>query len=232
MSNENQPASTNPAEARPEFLVALGLIPPCTVEDVKQAYLAKVRTAHPDKGGSPEEFRRLQEAFEKATEWARFRASRIAWLGSWVEKYVEQDSLVTEIQERGGKVKVEGVDWLRRSFGDDFSQVAEKVNGIELHGPGVNDVTLSWLGSHRTSLASLKSLDLSGSSITDAGLQHVAAFPALRELDLSRTGVTSAGLVVLDHLKELEWLGLSGTSIGWLSRVRLGMKYSKLQIAT
>src|SRR5262245_51150158 len=148
------------AEARPDFLVTLGLIPPCTVEDVKQAYLAKVKTAHPDVGGSVAEFRKLQEAFERATEWARFRASRIAWLSTWIEKYVDQDGVVSEIQRRGGKVHLEGVDWLRRSFGDDFSQVAEKVTGIEMHGPAFDDKTIAWLGDHRTTLTSIKSLDL------------------------------------------------------------------------
>src|SRR5436190_4669696 len=146
-------------EARPDFLVTLGLIPPCTVEDVKQAYLTKVKTAHPDAGGDANEFRKLQEAFERATEWAKFRASRLAWLSTWVEKYVEQDSVVAEIQRRGGKVKIEGVDWLRRSFGDDFSQVAEKVQAIELHGPAVDDKTIAWLSGHRATLTSLKSLD-------------------------------------------------------------------------
>src|SRR5262245_29802834 len=92
-----QSAAAQATESRPEFLVTLGLIPPCMVEDVKQAYLAKVKTAHPDVGGDAGEFRKLQEAFEKATDWARFRASRIAWLSTWVEKYVEQDGVVSEI---------------------------------------------------------------------------------------------------------------------------------------
>ena len=174
-------------EARPDFLVTLGLIPPCTVEDVKQAYLSKVKTAHPDVGGDAGEFRKLQEAFERATEWAKFRASRMAWLSNWVEKYVEQEGIVTEIQKRGGKVHVEGVDWLRRSFGEDFSHVAEKVQGIELNGPAVDDKTIAWLSDHRTTLTGLRSLDLTRSALTDAGLQHLSAFQTLRELDLSET---------------------------------------------
>ncbi len=225
------PGPAHNSEARPDFLVTLGLIPPCTVEDVKQAYLVKVKTAHPDVGGDVAEFRKLQEAFERATEWAKFRASRLAWLSNWVEKYVEQDGLVEEIQRRGGKVKIEGVDWLRRSFGDDFSQVAEKVQGIELHGPAIDDRTLSWLSDHRTTLTGLKSLDLTRSAITDAGLQHIAAFPGLRELDLSETKVTMSGLAVIDRLPDLEWLGLRGSSVGWLGRTRLKLKRSKLQVA-
>jgi len=223
-------SGARPAEARPDFLVTLGLIPPCTVEDVKQAFLAKVKTAHPDVGGDADSFRKLQEAYERATEWAKFRASRIAWLSTWVEKYVEQDSVVTEIQRRGAKVELEGVDWLRRSFGDDFSHVAEKVRAIQWHGPAVDDKAISWLSDHRTTLTSLKSLDLTRSAVTDAGVQHLAAFPALSELNLSETRVTAAGLVVLDRLPELEWLGLKGTSIGWIARMKLKVKYPKLEV--
>ena len=218
------------AEARPEFLVTLSLIPPCTVEDVKQAYLVKVKTAHPDIGGDPAEFRKLQEAYEQATEWAKFRASRIAWLGNWVEKYAEQETLTTEIQKRGGRVQVEGVDWLRRSFGDDFSQVAAKVHGIELNGPAVDDSTMSWLGGHRQILTSLRSISLARSVVTDAGVQHLAAFPALREVDLSETKVTATGLAVLERLSSLQFLGLRNTSVGWLGRTKLKIKYPKLEV--
>ncbi|HTQ38045.1 MAG TPA: hypothetical protein VMJ32_03405 [Pirellulales bacterium] len=218
------------AEKRPEFLATLGLIPPCTVEDVKQAYLAKVKTAHPDVGGNAAEFRKIQEAFERATEWARFRASRIAWLSTWVEKYVEQDGIVNEIQRRSGKVEIEGVDWLRRSFGDDFSHVAEKVSKIQWYGPAVDDKTLAWLSDHRTALAGLKALDLTGSAVTDAGLQHLAAFPSLQELDLSESNVTAAGLIVLQSLPNLEWLGLRKTSVGLLARTKLKFKRPKLEV--
>jgi hypothetical protein len=229
-SNPGNPTA-HATDSRPDFLTTLGLIPPCTVEDVKQAYLSKVKTAHPDVGGDAAEFRKIQEAFERATEWAKFRASRIAWLSTWVEKYVEQDGIITEIQRRGGVVQIEGVDWLRRSFGDDFSHVAEKLAKIQWHGPAVDDKSLAWLSDHRAVLAALKSLDLTRSSVTDAGLQHVAAFSSLRELDLSDTKVTAAGLAVLDRLPNLEWLGLKNTSIGWLARTKLKLTHSKLEVA-
>lgn len=221
-------AGSRGAESRPEFLITLGLVPPCTVEDVKQAYLVKVKTAHPDVGGDPAEFRKIQEAFEHATEWARFRASRIAWLSTWVEKYVEQDGVVNEIQKRGGAVQIEGVDWLRRSFGDDFSHVAEKVTKIVWH--GIDDKSLAWLSDHRAVLASLKALDFSRSSLTDSGIQHLAAFSALRTLDLSESKITSAGLAVLDQLPNLEKLELRKVSIGFLARAKLKLKHSKLEV--
>ncbi len=226
-----QHADPKAQDSRPEFLHTLGLIPPCTVEDVHQAYLSKVKTAHPDVGGDPAEFRKLQDAYERATEWAKFRASRIQWLSNWVEKYVEQDALVAEIQKRGGKVHTEGVDWLRRSFGDDFSIVAEKVTAIDLTGPTVDDSMLSWLGLHRSALTSLKSLNLSGSAVTDAGLQFIAAFSNLHKLDLSETRITGAGLYVLNRLPTLAWLGLRNTRVGWFARTKLRWKFPKLQVA-
>ena len=182
--------------------------------------------------GDPAEFRKLQEAFERATEWAKFRASRIAWLCTWVEKYVEQDGVVAELQRRGGKVKVEGVDWLRRSFGDDFSHVAEKVQGITWHGPAVDDKAIRWLSDHRATLTALKSLDLTRAAVTDAGVQHLAAFPSLRKLNLSESKITSAALAVLDRLPDLQWLGLKGTSIGLIARMKLKVKHPKLEVET
>ena len=114
------------ADGRPEFLVTLGLIPPCTVEDVKQAYLVKVKTAHPDAGGNADDFRKLQEAYEKATEWAKFRASRIQWLATWVEKYVEQDGVVADCSGAGAKSKSRGSIGCAAALGKIFHTLPRK----------------------------------------------------------------------------------------------------------
>ena len=44
----------------------LGLEPPCTAEEVRRAYRTRSRTAHPDVGGSHDEFVRLQRAYQQA----------------------------------------------------------------------------------------------------------------------------------------------------------------------
>ena len=92
-----------------EILAVLGLRPPVTVDDVKQAYLEKAKTAHPDRGGDPQAFIRLHEAFEQATEYARFKAGRMQWLSGWVEQYAEQQELIQEVQTLGGQCEVESV---------------------------------------------------------------------------------------------------------------------------
>ncbi|QDU86751.1 hypothetical protein Pla175_01010 [Pirellulimonas nuda] len=53
-------------EHEPPCLKALGLTLPVTREQVLAAYRQKVKTIHPDLGGSRRDFTRLQEHFEQA----------------------------------------------------------------------------------------------------------------------------------------------------------------------
>ena len=83
-------ASPSPDAQTPECLVLLGLRPPLTLEDVKQAYMAKAMKAHPDRGGDPQEFIRLQKAFDDANEYVKFKASKIEWLASKIDAYAQR----------------------------------------------------------------------------------------------------------------------------------------------
>lgn len=71
--------------ARPDFMISLGLGPPYRVDDVKQAYLERAKLLHPDKGGSMPQFLRLQDAFERATEYAASREHEVMWAAAQVE---------------------------------------------------------------------------------------------------------------------------------------------------
>ena len=51
---------------RPRCIQALELSLPCTTNEVLTAYRKKVMLFHPDRGGDPREFLRLQEHFEQA----------------------------------------------------------------------------------------------------------------------------------------------------------------------
>ena len=61
-------------EGPPEFLAKLGLAVPVSLEDIEQAFRDKVLTAHPDKGGDPDEVCALQTAYEQAKEYTKFRS--------------------------------------------------------------------------------------------------------------------------------------------------------------
>ena len=154
----------------PACLAVLGLRPPLTLEDVKQCYLAKAFTMHPDRGGNPEEFVRLKQAFEEANEYVKFRAGKLEWLASKIDAYAQQQEVVTAAIERGGEAEMEETDWLRKSFGEDFGHVADKLVSLRLRGPAADDTFAILLGFRADSLKDLATLDLVGGAITDEGL--------------------------------------------------------------
>ena len=128
----------SPKEPALEFLAVLGLKPPVSVEDVKQAYIDKAKTAHPDRGGDAQAFMRLHEAFEQATEYARFKAGRMQWLSGWVEQYAEQQELVDEIKSLG----------IAAGVGAHFPEIIEY---CEEHDWGVDFYMASFYNVYKTS---------------------------------------------------------------------------------
>ena len=217
-------------EQRPEFMIKLGLIPPYSVEDVKQAYLEKVKAAHPDHGGDTADFVELHKAFEQATKYAEIRKSRMKWIGSQMEHYIAQDAVIQHVKGRGGTVDVEQLDWLEKSFGTDFAQVVEQLTGIHLCGPKITDDDLDYLVMEHSVLGGLRLLDLSGSRISDGGLRRLGVLSGLKELDLRDTQITGRGLEVLRYLPDLERLSLRGAKVGWFARRRLHWKYSSVRV--
>ena len=222
--------TSRPSDDRPEFLMRLGLVPPCTVEDVKQAYLERAKSAHPDAGGDVSQFVALQNAYEQAIEYAEFRKSRMGWLAKQVENYVHQEEVVDHLAELGGKVDVDPIDWLKRSFGEDFAQVVERISRLKLCGPHIGDAQVAYLALERKVLGSLRDLDLSFSKLTDAGVPHLLALTNIERLKLRGTKVTRSGAEVLSRLPELAWLNLAGTDLGWWDRVRLRRALPKVTV--
>lgn len=217
--------------ARPEFMVLLELLPPYTADDVHKAYKARALKAHPDRGGSKDEFIRLQDAYEQAQEYVKFNEGRRHWLANQVEPYLRQQEVIAEVENRGGTVGVEKVDWMQKSFGD-FAQLAERLRLITLHDSDEGDEFLKFLASQSAHLRFLNTLDLAGSQVTDAGLLQVRHLRGLQRLNLARTRVTARGLSVLRSLRDLEWLNLAGTAVGWWGRWRLKRRCPTVEIAT
>lgn len=231
MSDAPEPVSSAFTGERHDFLTVLGLAPPVTEEDVKQAYLIKARTAHPDQGGSTEDFKRLQEAFEQATEYARFKSGRMAWLSRWVEQYAEQEKLVERVKAWGGQCEVNSTDPLSRSIGPDFAVVLDKLIGIKLAGPKVTDAIIAELVGQRRMLAGLRKLALIDTAVTEVGLLRIRELDTLRHLDLSGTTVDADALdVILPALQLLETLTLDRTGVGWTTKMKLRVKFRNLTI--
>jgi hypothetical protein len=205
----------------PECLMILGLRPPLTLEDVKQAYMAKAMKAHPDRGGDPQEFIRLQKAFDDATEFVKFKASKLEWLASKIDAYAQQQEVATETIERGGSIEMEETDWLRRSFGEDFGHVADKLVAVRLPGGRADDIFAILLGFRADSLKDLAVLDLSGGTITDEGLLQLKELKNLRHLDLRGTRVGKLAADVPGWFENLEFLGLPKGAVGMFARMTM-----------
>lgn len=58
------PTQTNTGRHDLRHYTTLQLAPDCSQKDIKKAYRQLARTLHPDKGGDPESFKRLQEAYD------------------------------------------------------------------------------------------------------------------------------------------------------------------------
>ncbi len=216
-----------------EFLAILGLKPPVSIEDVKQAYLDKAKTAHPDRGGDTQGFVRLHEAFEQATEYARFKAGRMQWLSGWVEQYAEQQQLIDEIKALGGDVEVESVEWLGQTIGTDFATVMDRLAAVRLSGPKVDDAALVQLGSKLRRQAGLHRLDLINTSVTSIGLQQLHRCESLRHIDLTGTRASAPAIEsLLSDLDRLETIVLCDTGIGWAARMKLRLSHRNVDITT
>jgi hypothetical protein len=213
-----------PSSQHPRCLVELGLLPPVTAEDVKQAYLAKARTMHPDRGGDAAAFMRLRKAFEEATDFVKFKASRIEWLASKIDIYAQQQEVATAAIDRGGEIEMEETDWLRKSFGEDFGHVADKLVTVRLHGPAADDLFAILIGFRTEALKDLATLDLSGGSITDEGLLQLKGLVGLRSLDLRGTAVGKLAAEAPKWFEHLEFLGLPKGAVGLLGRLGLSAR--------
>ena len=213
----------DPASDRPDFAVSLGLLPPYTLEDIKRAYLAKVKTAHPDHGGDRAAFDKLQNAFEQANAYVSFRGDRRQWIAARMEEYVAVIELVERLRQVGAEVDTSIVDWVKHSFGD-FANLTESVIGIKYQNAANVSELVDTMVRERKVLSGLKRLDLSGSAVTDAIALQLRVFHSLTHLDLRRTQITDRALVLADWLTQLESLETEGTSIGWWARRKANRK--------
>ena len=221
---EASPASRrhpDAADGRPDFLVRLGVLLPCNEEDVKAAYRAKVMTAHPDHGGSVEEFRQLEEDYQSALHFAQLQSGRRNWLGAHVERYAAQEDFIAQIHKRGGQVELRSIDWLRAEVGEDFAHVFDTIWAVHLTGPNVTVRDVQFLCSHHALLSGVKKLDLSGAHIGNSSIALLRRLESISELNLAGTFVSNSAAPLLAQMTSLRQVNLGHTFFGLLGRWRL-----------
>jgi VanZ family protein len=217
-------------DGRPDFIVRLGLLLPCTPEDVESAYRDRAKLAHPDAGGSAAEFTQLQADYEAALEYARYHAGRRGWLAANVERYSATQEVVAEIERLGGTVETARPAWIAREIGDDFAQLLDTITGVRLTGPTIGPGEVAYLAGQYVVLAGLRRLDLSDTRVDDLAVERLAVFPTLHELDLSGTMVGDRTVARLAEMPALRRVNLADTFINWLGRLRLRRRRPKLEI--
>lgn len=217
-------------DARPPFMVALGLLPPYSESDVKQAYRERVKAAHPDLGGSPQAFQEVRTAYELALHYLQLRSNRRAWLASQVEAYTRLENLAESLSRRYSAEVAweEKPGWLEHSFGD-FALLLNRITSIRLENSPLAERMIDELVPHQKELQQLQHLELAGSRVPDAAALKLAAFPSLTYLDLRKTPVTSRIAALVEGLPNLRTLMLKGSSVGWWTRWRIGLAIRRRQ---
>ena len=202
---------------RPDFMIVLGLMPPYMEDDVKQAFLEKVKVAHPDHGGSPEAFGKLEDAYQQALQYVSFRSDRRGWIGARMEEYLAQQSVIAELEEKGANVVIESIDWLQRSFGE-FAALTERVIAVHIIDKSQVTDVLNVIKQEHLLLNGVKQLDLSGCEISDDVVFELRVLRSLMSLDLRKTAITNTALGIVHWLPALQELRLEGTKTSWWQR--------------
>jgi hypothetical protein len=227
MSTANQlPGSAD--EQRPEFMVLLGLLPPYALEDVKQAYRAKVQSAHPDRGGSLEHFRSLQQAYEQAQEYVKFCTSRRAWIAAQMEKYLVQQEVESKLQSYGADVVTHISDWLQKSYGD-FAELTTSMAEIRLVDSEFGRDALDLIVVNHRVLASLKRLVLRQCHLSDDDVLRLTCFQLLEHLDVGGNPVTGRSVDVAVGVPTLKSMVIDDTAVGLWGRTRLALLLRRRQ---
>lgn len=95
--------------------------------------------------------------------------------------------------------------WLSHLLGDD---TLKHTIGANFTAAGTTDAQLS-----NIDFTGFQSIDLTTTSVSDAGLSHLAQYPEWRVLVVRNTRVTDAGMKYIGQLRELLYLDLSDTNI-------------------
>jgi hypothetical protein len=213
---------------RPDFMATLGLFPPYTVEDVKQAYMVKIRTAHPDHGGDAEEFRRIQEAYEQAQEYLAIRSDRRGWIASQMDNYLAQQAVEDRLRELGGECTSQHTDWLQKSFGD-FAELTSAVESIELSDSPAGNEVIDLIVRHQAAMQRLKRLTLVGCGVSIDRALQLSRFKLLQSIDLRRNKLDKRIAELVPALPQLRELQVDRAAVGWLGAMQLGRQLRQRQ---
>jgi hypothetical protein len=201
-----------------DFLKELGLSLPVTPTDVKQAFRERAKQAHPDRqGGSIDEFRRLQAAFDEALEFAQRNGKRIPWIGNQMPIYIAQRKVVEMVESLGGTVEIATFDWLADTVGEDFAALADRLISIDLSDRPIGDAELRLLTDDADGVRHIELLFLAGTQVTDDGILEITAMRNLRYIDLRNTPVSGSMRKQIARLERVD--RVEGLPTSWWRKI-------------
>lgn len=201
-------------------MAVLGVAPPYTEADVKQAYLLKAKALHPDRGGNAHEFNALHEAFQRAEQYLEFKRDSRAWIAKHMQGYLDSRDVGDTLRSYGAQVVAATIDWLQRSFGD-FAELTESIIRVRLEDSARAEQMIEYMLQHVPALGRMTHLELPGCQLSEESVRRLSAFEQLMHLDLSRVPVSKSVRPVVAALTNLESINLDGTRVGWWSRRRI-----------
>ena len=149
-----------------------------------------------------------------------------------MEQYLKQSLVVDELTRLGGRVETQEIDWHRKAFGEDFSQVMATIVSIHLCGPEIGDEAVKLLVKEHGMLYRLRILDLRWSQIGDAGLRCLRIFSGLSDLDLRGTRITLQPSRVVRWFPKLHRLGIDRSNVTLIDRLRLRFSGHHIELVT
>jgi len=162
---------------------------------------------------------RLQFSLRGLLVFTVFVAAASAWLGIHLRAKWKEEAALAALDEYWARVEIkEGRAWCiefsaptNRPGDAQMALVADCLwlRTLNLAGCPIGDAGCEPLGS----LTHLTGLRLYDTRITDAGLVYVGRLRSLEWLDLEETRITGAGLAHLADLDRLEFLDLDGTRV-------------------
>jgi hypothetical protein len=106
----------------------------------------------------------------------------------------------------------------------------DRITSVTLRGTKVDDATIDFLVREQPVLQTIHSIDLTESRISDHGALKLRVFQELRRIDLSGTPITNESLHLADWLPELRWLGVRGTRVTTLGKLKSKFRHQKLTL--
>jgi hypothetical protein len=119
---------------------------------------------------------------------------------------------------------------LRDLIGDVNCGDLNEALDIDLAGTGINDGTFQLIASG-LNLKRLRTLDVSGTSISDYSIRQIAGLHQLERIDLSGTAVSDFGLMLLGGCEKLEYVRLDGTAVSKEACATLSLCRPQLELA-